>query len=68
MMNVSKNCNGITRRSCLQLGLGAMTGLGMVDLLRLRAEAKGTSLLQPKASAKSVILIWMDAAFPLRNV
>ncbi|MFK7779494.1 MAG: DUF1501 domain-containing protein, partial [Gimesia sp.] len=60
MMNVSKNCNGITRRNCLQLGLGAMTGLGMVDLLRLQALSKGTSARQPKATAKSVILIWMD--------
>lgn len=60
MKNVSKNCNGITRRNCLHLGLGAMTGFGMVDLLRLRAEAKGTSAPGPKATAKSVILIWMD--------
>ncbi|WP_417379817.1 DUF1501 domain-containing protein [Gimesia sp.] len=60
MKNVSKNCNGITRRNCLQLGLGAMTGLGMVDLLRLQSHAKGTSAAQPKAKAKSVILIWMD--------
>ncbi|MCA9019195.1 MAG: DUF1501 domain-containing protein, partial [Planctomycetaceae bacterium] len=60
MKNVSKNCNGITRRNCLQLGLGAMTGLGMVDLLRLQSQAKGTSAAQPKAKAKSVILIWMD--------
>ncbi|HBL42179.1 MAG TPA: DUF1501 domain-containing protein, partial [Planctomycetaceae bacterium] len=60
MKRVSKNCNGIPRRNCLQLGLGAMTGLGMVDLLRLQSQAKGTSAAQPKAKAKSVILIWMD--------
>ncbi len=46
----------ITRRDSLKLGLGALLGTGMVDLLRLQAQAAGTSA----APARSCILIWMD--------
>ena len=28
------NCNGVTRRDCLQLGLGALLGGGLVTALR----------------------------------
>jgi hypothetical protein len=53
------NCAGMPRRDFLQLGLGAVTGLGMVDILRLRAQAAASAGL---ASPKEVrcILIWMD--------
>lgn len=46
----------VSRRDCLKLGLGALCGAGLVDLLRLKAQANGDST----AVARSVILIWMD--------
>jgi hypothetical protein len=45
----------MTRRNCLQLGLGALTGAGLVDLLRLSVHAEGT-----KPRRGSCILIWLD--------
>jgi hypothetical protein len=46
----------MTRRDCLQFGLGALLGGGLVHALRLRAGA--ASAASPRA--KSCILIWMD--------
>jgi hypothetical protein len=54
-MSAYSNCAGVTRRDCLQLGLGALTGAGLVDLLRLSANADS-----PKPRRASCILIWMD--------
>jgi hypothetical protein len=51
------NCQGISRRHCLQLGLGAALGGGFVDLLRLRAEAASADSRKRKTSC---ILIWQD--------
>ena len=31
------NCDGVTRRDCLQLGLGTLLGGGLVDALRAAA-------------------------------
>lgn len=52
------NCEGISRRDCLQLGLGAMLGGGFVNALRLRgqAAATGDSVRRPT----SCILVWLD--------
>ena len=53
------NCNGVSRRDTLQLGLGALLGGGLLTALRARglaAEAVNT----PAAKAKACILIWMD--------
>src|SRR5213595_1542319 len=57
-MSVHRNCAGVTRRDCLQLGLAALAGGGLVDLLRLRSEAA----TDPSATRRptSCILIWMD--------
>jgi hypothetical protein len=62
-MSTHKNCAGVTRRDCLQLGLGAALGVGLTDILRLRSVAANTSI--PVSSkiagrATSCILIWMD--------
>lgn len=54
-MAVHRNCEGIQRRDCLKLGLGALLGGGFVDALRLRALAKNSA--SPKTSC---ILIWLD--------
>src|ERR1700683_1711515 len=55
---MGSNCNGVTRRDCLKLGLGALFGGGLVHALRLRAQA--TTPGSRQAQAKSCILIWMD--------
>jgi len=47
------NCNGVTRRDCLQLGLGALLGGGLASAIRA---APGRAVAQ----AKSCILVWMD--------
>lgn len=53
------NCEGTSRRNCLKFGVGALLGTGLVDGLRLRAEAQKQHA-GPKAKATSCILIWMD--------
>jgi Protein of unknown function (DUF1501) len=54
------NCAGLTRRDCLQLGLGALLGGGLAHAFRLRASAAQPGASSPAATAKSCILIWMD--------
>lgn len=58
-MGIHNNCQGIRRRDCLRLGLGALMGGGLVDTLRLVGQASptGGGPAQPKTSC---ILIWMD--------
>jgi hypothetical protein len=53
------NCAGLTRRDCLQLGLGALVGGGLAHALRLRAAA-AESAAAAAPTARSCILIWMD--------
>src|SRR6059036_2756650 len=57
-MTLRKNCEGLSRRDCLQVGLGALLGGGMAHLLGLRAHAASEKM--PEAKAKGCILIWMD--------
>ena len=57
-MPIYRNCEGVSRRDCLKLGLGTLFGGGLVSALRLQAQ--GASSSGPKAVAKSCILIWMD--------
>ena len=57
-MNLSRNCEGFTRRNCLKLGLGAWIGGGLVDALRLRGVASDSG--GPRPTATNCILIWMD--------
>ncbi|MCH7689286.1 MAG: DUF1501 domain-containing protein, partial [Planctomycetes bacterium] len=61
-MSLHKNCEGITRRSCLQLGLGSLMGGGLVNALRLRGRAAESQAGNNgiTATAKSCILIWLD--------
>src|ERR1700736_1512538 len=54
-MTIHTNCAGLTRRDCLQLGLGTLLGGGLVPALRARGTESRT-----KGAAKSCILIWMD--------
>jgi hypothetical protein len=55
-MATHRNCQGMTRRDCLQLGLGAIAGSGLVDLLRMKALAAAPAAKSPARC----ILIWMD--------
>lgn len=58
-MATHRNCTGLSRRDCLQLGLGALAGGGFVNLLRMSgqaAERSGTA----SRPATSCILVWMD--------
>jgi hypothetical protein len=54
-MGLHTNCDAVTRRDCLRLGLGALFGGGLVDALRLRGRAALAG-----AKGTSCILIWMD--------
>src|SRR5215831_18053245 len=51
----SRTCQGLTRRAFLQAGASSVLGLSLADLLRLRAERRGT----PTGSARSVMLLWL---------
>src|SRR5262245_44758019 len=53
------NCNGVSRRDCLQLGLGTLLGGGLVTALRARGFA-AEAVSRPTARAKSCVLVWMD--------
>src|SRR5689334_6435517 len=50
-------CDGLSRRSFLQLGVAGMASVGLPSLLRAR-EASKESLGNTKST--SVILIWLD--------
>ncbi len=63
MFRMHTNCNGVTRRDFIQLGLGGVLGLGFADLLRLKANAAGsgaTPTEKPGGKNVNCILIWMD--------
>src|SRR6188474_3255103 len=53
------NCSGVSRRDCLQLGLGTLLGGGLVTALRARGFA-ADPVNTPKAAANACILIWQD--------
>lgn len=58
-MTQHRNCQGATRRDCLQLGLHGFLAGGLVGALRTRATAADPQAA-PKKQAKACILIWMD--------
>jgi uncharacterized protein (DUF1501 family) len=55
-MTITRNCEGFTRRDCLQLGLSGLFAGGLVGALRSTAAA----VVNPARQAKACILIWMD--------
>src|SRR6185312_15339316 len=57
-MSMHRNCEGLSRRDTLQLGLGMLGGGGLANLLRLQAEAGEAAASTRKPT--SCILIWMD--------
>src|SRR5437870_8116689 len=50
----AKYCDGISRRSFLQLGVAGLASLGLADVLRARAASAG------ERRDTSVILLWLD--------
>jgi hypothetical protein len=54
-MGYHRNCQGMLRRDCLKLGLGALMGGGLVEGLRLR-----TSAAAQTGRHSSCILFWLD--------
>jgi hypothetical protein len=56
------NCEGTPRRDFLQLGIGALFGLGFAQLLGSRAKAAEQALSRGLSSPSTVncILIWLD--------
>jgi hypothetical protein len=54
-----RNCEGVSRRDCLKLGLGALFGGGLTDALRLRAAASASGATIT-GQADACILVWLD--------
>ncbi|RUL89328.1 DUF1501 domain-containing protein [Tautonia sociabilis] len=57
-MSRSSNCEGVSRRDCLRLGLSTLIGGGLIDALRLRGQAE--ALMPTSSRPTSCILVWMD--------
>src|SRR6266568_530286 len=57
LANRYANCDGISRRSFLELG-ATILGLGLPDLLRLRAAGAGSPQTTRARSNKSLIVFW----------
>src|SRR5438132_12457326 len=57
LANCYANCDGISRRSFLELG-ATILGLSLPDLLRLRAVGAGSSQAVRTGSNKSLIVFW----------
>ena len=57
-LNHPVNCEGLSRRSCLQLGLGSFLGGGLASALRIRNLAASEE--KPAATPASCILVWLD--------
>lgn len=54
-MAIHRNCQGMSRRDTLKLGLGALLGGGLAEALRLRSLAG-----EPSAGPTSCIMVWLD--------
>ena len=57
MSDLFYNCDGMARRNFIQLGVRAVMGLGLTDILRLRARAAEKA---GKPQDVRCILIWLD--------
>lgn len=57
--NPNRNCEGMTRRSSLQLGLGGLLGGGLVGALSAASQAAKSSPGMTR-QADACILVWLD--------
>jgi Protein of unknown function (DUF1501) len=55
----TRYCDGLTRRSFVQLGVAGMASLGLADLLRAKALSAPVAS-RTAGSKKTVILVWLD--------
>ena len=53
------DCEGFHRRDFLQVGAAGLLGLSLPSFLAAEAKAKEKGTDNPKAKAKSVILVWL---------
>src|SRR5687767_15800750 len=60
MSSLHRNCAGHTRRDFLQVGLSGALGLGLCNLLRLRASASPAGAISGKGKGVNCIMIWLD--------
>ena len=56
-MTTHRNCQGMNRRDCIQLGLGTLFGGGLVGAMRSTALGSEQAI---KPQAKACILVWLD--------
>ena len=59
MESLNLNCAGIGRRDFIQLGVGGILGLGIGDLMSLRADA-ARAAGKPNPDNINCILVWLD--------
>ena len=61
MTKLFTNCEGVTRRRSLQLGLGGIVSGGLAGALNARASAAGApGSGTNKTTADACILVWLD--------
>ncbi|MDA7644950.1 DUF1501 domain-containing protein [Verrucomicrobia bacterium] len=60
MSIINTNCNGVSRRDFLQLGLGGSVGVGLSSLLRMKAQAASGSGATSTKKNVNCILVWLD--------
>lgn len=60
MSQINTNCNGVSRRDFLQLGLGGSVGVGLSSLLRMKAQAASSGGLVSSKKNVNCILVWLD--------
>lgn len=56
--HTARYCDGLSRRSFMQLGMAGMGALGLGDLLKLQAQSATRGVTAKKDT--SVILVWLD--------
>src|SRR4051812_14870997 len=59
-MALHRNCNGFLRRDFIQVGLSSALGLGLCNLLRLRASAGVVPAAPIGGSNVNCIMVWLD--------
>ena len=60
--STGRRCDGLSRRSFLQVGSVGLAGLTLADALRAKARAEGNT--SRSLAERSVILIWLDGGPP----
>src|SRR5687768_14342196 len=60
MSTLHRNCAGMTRRDFIQVGLSGALGLGLCNMLRLRASASPVPAVPLAGKNINCIMIWLD--------